>query len=393
MSVSIFIGHSDSIRNVMFSPNSLQLASGSFDRTVRLWDVTTAGAAPNLTASQSDKVQSVAFSPDGSRVISGGNFGTVRQYDGATGDYGPWDSCEFNIDIIVFSPDGRRIAAAGWSEDIRTWNIDTGVDEYVLQGHSDWVYSLVYSPDSQWIASGGYDKTVRLWYACSGASGLVLSGHDDVVYAVAFSPCGLQLVSGSEDGTIRVWDVGTGESRVAVDIGYSIDHVTIRYSPMGMQIALRREWSKHVELWHEESVEPLHSLKHDARVGTISLSPCGHWIATECNGSMWLWRLIVRDATQEWELALVMRDVFKYSDCIGWRPDAVEFVTAGRAGSVHAWKLVETSESGWSVRLIWSSGRSAFTATDSNIVDVVGLSVMNQRLLEQRGAKGVSLST
>jgi hypothetical protein len=108
---------------------------------------------------------------------------------------------------------------------------------------------------------------------------------------------------------------------------------------------------------------------------------------------MWLWKLIVRDASQEWELALVMRDILKYSSCIGWRPDALEFVTAGLAGSVHTWKLAETPESGWSVRLIWSSGRFAFTATDSNIFDVVGLSVMNQRLLEQRGAKGVSLST
>jgi WD40 repeat protein len=178
-----------------------------------------------------------------------------------------------------------------------------------------------------------------------------------------------------------------------VDIGYSIDHVTIRYSPMGMQIALRREWSKHVELWHEESVEPLHSLKHDARVGTISLSPCGHWIASNCIGSMWLWKLIVRDATQEWELALVIRDILEYSDCIGWRPDALEFVTAGGTDSVHVWKLVENLDGRWSVRLTWSSGRAAFTATDTTIVDAIGLSAMNQRLLEQRGAKGVSLST
>jgi WD40 repeat protein len=391
--VLVFIGHSSIITNVMFSPNSLQLASGSWDKTVRLWDVTTAGAGPNLASHQSDKVSSVAFSPDVTRVISGGISGTVRQYDGATGDSGPLHSYGYGVVVIVFSPDGRRIAAAGISEDIQTWNADTGIAEYVLQGHSDWVYALVYSPDSQWIASGSKDYTVRLWYACSGASGLVLSGHDGTVVTVAFSPCGLQLVSGSWDGTIRVWDVGTGESRVAVDTGSRIDRVTIRYSPIGMQIALQRVGSKHVELWHEESVEPLHSLQHDAEVGTISLSPCGHWIAIECDGSMWLWKLIVRDASQEWELALVMRDVLKYFDCIGWRPDALEFVTAGHAGSVHAWKLVETPESGWSVRLLWSSGRAPFTATDSNIVDVVGLSVMNQRLLEQRGAKGVALST
>jgi WD40 repeat protein len=385
--VSVFIGHSETIESVIFSPNSLQLASGSWDKTVRLWDVTTAGAGLNLVANQSSSILTIAYSPDGRSLVSGCSSGTVRQYDAATMDFGPLFSCGFGVDVIVFSPDGHRIAAAGQINDIRTWNADTGVDDYVLEGHSDWVFALAYSPDGQWIASGSSDKTVRLWYACSGATGLVLSGHDDTVYAVAFSPCGLQLVSGSQDRTIRVWDVGTGESRVAVDTGSLIECVTIRYSPIGMQIALQRDESKHVELWHEDSVEPLHSLQHDARVGTISLSPCGHWIATECNGSMWLWKLIVRDASQEWELALVIRDIFKSSVCISWRPDALEFVTGGGTDSVHAWKLVESQDCRWSVRLMWSSGHAPFTAADATIVDVVGLSAMNHKMLEQRGAR------
>ncbi|KAG0277544.1 hypothetical protein BGZ96_002824, partial [Linnemannia gamsii] len=275
---------------------------------------------------------------------------------------------------------------------IQTWNADTGVDDYVLEGHTDWVWALAYSPDGQRIASGSRDRTVRLWNTCSGASGLVLSGHSDTVETVAFSPCGLQVVSGSSDGTIQVSNVDTGELRVVMDIGVHMTPVTIGYSPIGMQIALRREESNCVELWHEESLEAQHNLQHDGYVSAVSLSPCSQWIATACSNSMWLWKLAERDATQEWELVLATQDIFGSSACIGWRPDALEFATAGWAGSVQAWKVVETPESGWCVRLMWSSGRTGFTATDATIVDVVGLSATDLRLLKQRGARDGSLA-
>jgi WD40 repeat protein len=393
ISVSVFGDHSWSIGGVVFSPNSLQLASGGWDKTVRLRDVTTAGAGLSSVANQSDEIWGVAYSPDGRSLVSGGDSGKVRQYDGATGDSGPWYSCDFGVIVVVFSPDGSRIAAAGISNDIRTWNAYTGVDEYVLRGHTNSVSALAYSPDGKWVASGSSDNTVRLWNACSGTSSLILLGHDATVLTVAFSPCGLEVVSGSTDGTVRVWNVDTGESRVAVDIGGYIVCARIQYSSISMQVALQRRWSHCVELWHEESLDPLHNLKHDTEVANMSLSPCGHWIATECNGALWLWKQVVKDTAQEWELVSVIRDILQRCICISWRPDALEFVTGNWTGSVHTWKLVESLDGTWSVRLIWSSGRSAFTATDSNIGDVVGLSVMNQRLLEQRGAKGVSLST
>ncbi|KAG0274123.1 hypothetical protein BGZ96_004487, partial [Linnemannia gamsii] len=388
--VSVFVGHSDLIGSVMFSPNSLQLASGSYDKTVRLWDVTTAGAGLNLVTNQSNQVVSVAYSPEGRTLICGSYSGTV-QYDAATGDPGPSYSYNCKQGVIAFSPDGRRIASVGYSE-IRTWNADTGADDYVLKGHKESVYALAYSPDGLRIASGSFDKTVRLWNACSGASDLVLTGHSGSVVTVAFSPCGLQVVSGSWDGTIRVWNVGTGESRVAVDIGVSMRPVTVGSSSVGMQIALQREESNCVELWHEESLEALHNLQHDGEVRTISLSPCGQWIATGCNGAMWLWKLVVRDAPQGWERVLVIQDIFGSSGSIGWRPDTLEFATAGCAGSVQAWKLVETPDSGWCVRLMWSSGRTGFTATDATIVGVVGLSATDLRLLKQRGARDGSLA-
>lgn len=118
------------------------------------------------------------------------------------------------VTVLTFSPDGEWLASGSYDRTIRLWHWRTGEQVQILQGHTDWVWSVAFHPQStvnqRLVASGGADNSVRLWEAQSGQLLQTLQGHTNWVRAVAFSADGATLISGSSDETLKWWDVATG---------------------------------------------------------------------------------------------------------------------------------------------------------------------------------------
>ncbi|KAG8795779.1 hypothetical protein FRC12_009786 [Ceratobasidium sp. 428] len=207
-------GHALGIHSVTFSYDDRLIISGSDDATIRRWDVRT-GRSVGTPIVVGASVHSVAVSPDGSKITGGCLYGALKTYDAATGTmlfghkgYNVW------VCSVVFSPDGRRIASGSDDKTARIWDMSTGLSiGEPLEGHTNAVRSVTYSPGGRHIASGSNDKTIRIWDVATGLQTNMLDGHTSTVFSVAFTLNGSALVSGSGDRTIKLWDVPRARRR------------------------------------------------------------------------------------------------------------------------------------------------------------------------------------
>ncbi|KFY28683.1 hypothetical protein V491_00343 [Pseudogymnoascus sp. VKM F-3775] len=274
-------GHVGWVKAVAFSPDGSQIASGSGDMTLKLWDART-GYLQKMLTNHSAPVEDIAFSPDGKQIASGSRDMTIKLWDTRTGDLqktlvGHWDC----VLAIAFSPDGKQIASGSRYTAISLWDARTGDLQKALTCQWGWggVRSIAFSPDGKYIVSGSEDKTIKLWDARTGDLQKTLADHWDWVMAVAFSLDGKQIVSGSRDMAINLWDARTGDLQKTLTghIGWV---KAVAFSPDGKYIVSGSE-DKTIKLWDARTGDLQKTLAgHSASIEAVAFSPDGKQVAS-----------------------------------------------------------------------------------------------------------------
>ena len=272
-------GHTSSIHALALTPDGQTLASGSADRTVKLWNPDS--RIPRATFyGHSHLINALALTPDGRTLASGSWDYTINLWDLETGELVE-TLCEHSgwIKSVAISPDGNYLVSASADKTIKLWNLETNQVQTTLWGHVGAVHCVAINPDGQILASGGADKMIKLWDLSSGDIKLTLDGHSDTVNSLTFSPSGQLLMSGSADKTIKIWNLRTGV------LLHTLDEHTEAVNSVAIDVQgnmlISGSSDKMIKIWHPGSGERLYTLcDHLASVTAVAIAPNGQLIAS-----------------------------------------------------------------------------------------------------------------
>ena len=158
---------------VALRPDGAQLASASFDQTVRLWDLGQ-GRPAGVFRGHSDFVYAVAYTPDGRHLLTAGKDRTIKRINVRTlKEERTYSGHDHEVLAVAVHPDGKRFVSAGNEPQIRWWALDGEKPTARRGGHAGPVHQLAFSGDGRRLISAGGDRSVRLWDgrpACRSAS-------------------------------------------------------------------------------------------------------------------------------------------------------------------------------------------------------------------------------
>ncbi|XP_002984120.2 POC1 centriolar protein homolog A [Selaginella moellendorffii] len=204
-------GHKAPVCSVAVSPLDTVVASGSKDKTVRLW-IPRVYAKSTVIKGHSGTVRSIAFNPSGEYLLSASDDKCMKVWDVETEKFAFALLGHLNwVRSAEFNNDGRSIVSGSDDRTIRLWDVESRqcIHQYIdILGM---VRSARFHPEGKCIASCGTDECIQIWDTRSKRLVQHYAADTGTVNTVSFHPSGDYLLSTCDDGGLRLWDLREGQ--------------------------------------------------------------------------------------------------------------------------------------------------------------------------------------
>ncbi len=206
-------GHAAKTDAIVFSLDGRLLATGSADRTVKLWDTANGNELRTLPVGIGAKA--LAFSPDGQTLVVGGTDGALQWWDVTLGEKKESAKADATVvTALAFSPDGRWLVMGGLADAaLKVWDATTRQRVREITGLSEWITALAFSPDGARLAAGNAVGAAKSWSFADGHEQFAFNAHRGRVRTMSFSATGETLATCGQDGAVRWWNTNDGKLR------------------------------------------------------------------------------------------------------------------------------------------------------------------------------------
>lgn len=278
-------GHTAEVTSVAFDVNGWTMATGSTDKTVRLWDA--------LTGVQRNQLP-----------------GAVQ-----------------SIMCVKFSPNNECVLGASNDNSTRIWSVETARLRHTLTGHTGKVFTGSFTHDSSKVVTGSHDRTLKLWDLnrgyCTRTLFCVSSCNDLTISTDSL------IVSGHVDHHLRVWDLKSNDCLQDIDGIHENQITSVCTTPDGTCL-LTNGKDNTLKIVDIRTFEVRSTFKHEEYRNGLNwnracISPDGVYVAAgSVDGMVCIWNTL----TNKLEKTLSGAHSSPIA-CCAWSPTGGQLATAG----------------------------------------------------------------